>query len=62
MNLVEVSRLPWSIFVFPTVCLWVREAFFYVEQFFFLVHILLCLGSEHGFGSDVRIDRSLHLL
>lgn len=62
VNFVEVSRFPWSIFVLPAVCLWIREALFDIKQLLFLVHIFLCLGPKHGFGSKVRVDRSLYLL
>ena len=60
-NLVEVSRFPRSIPDFLIARLLVREALFDAKQLPFLVHILPPLCSEHGFGSKVRIDRSLYL-
>lgn len=52
---VKVPRLPRTPFVFPVVAGRVLDVFLDVEQFFFLVEVLLCLCAEERFGGNVSV-------
>ena len=54
---VEVTRLAWSILVFPIVSSRIIYGLFHIEKLFFFIKVFLRFGSIHGF-LDIRGIRS----
>lgn len=62
MYTVEVPGLSWAVLVFPIVRRRIDDVLLEIEELFFLVKVLLRLGSIQRFGSKVGATRRLEIL